>query len=397
MTSWAVDIGGTKIAAASVRDDGALDGEPVVLSTPGPDGPDAVIAQVVNALGRLNGRGVEQVGISSAGVIDSAHGTVLGATASIRGWAGTDLAGRVTRAVGLPTTAIGDGHAFAIGEAVYGEAAGHASAVVLAVGTGVGGSYVQHRHSPAGQPLGSGSLRARTGRPGHRNALLLRPRRSPRSHRQRRRACTGGTSRNSGDPTVESARQVVERADHDPIAAAAVTLAAGAVGEAAAGLANAFDPDVVVIAGGVSKSGPRWQDPMRAAFINHLDPRPRGHAARRLRRRSLARASRSGLLRPTTRELGMRPPVLEEIRSRLVVSCQAYPGEPMRDPDIMTAVARAVADGGAAAIRAQGLEDLHSIRAAVSLPLIGLVKRGNGRRVHHAHMRRLHRSRPHRS
>jgi N-acylglucosamine-6-phosphate 2-epimerase len=70
--------------------------------------------------------------------------------------------------------------------------------------------------------------------------------------------------------------------------------------------------------------------------------------------------------------------VLEEIRSRLVVSCQAYPGEPMRDPAIMTAVARAVADGGAAAIRAQGIDDLHSIRAAVSLPLIGLVKRGHG-------------------
>ncbi|MEP6855276.1 MAG: N-acetylmannosamine-6-phosphate 2-epimerase [Pedococcus sp.] len=73
----------------------------------------------------------------------------------------------------------------------------------------------------------------------------------------------------------------------------------------------------------------------------------------------------------------MRLPVLEAIRSRLVVSCQAYPGEPMRDPGIMTAVARAVVDGGAAAIRAQGLEDLHSIRAAVSLPLIGLVKRGD--------------------
>jgi N-acylglucosamine-6-phosphate 2-epimerase len=74
----------------------------------------------------------------------------------------------------------------------------------------------------------------------------------------------------------------------------------------------------------------------------------------------------------------MKPSVLEEIRSRLVVSCQAYPGEPMRDPAIMTAVARAVAEGGAAAIRAQGIEDLHAIRAAVSLPLIGLVKRGNG-------------------
>jgi N-acylglucosamine-6-phosphate 2-epimerase len=72
----------------------------------------------------------------------------------------------------------------------------------------------------------------------------------------------------------------------------------------------------------------------------------------------------------------MTAPALEAIRSHLVVSCQAYPGEPMRDTEIMTAVAQAVAAGGAAGIRAQGLEDLRSIRAALTLPLIGLVKRG---------------------
>jgi len=74
----------------------------------------------------------------------------------------------------------------------------------------------------------------------------------------------------------------------------------------------------------------------------------------------------------------MSLPVLEALRSRLVVSCQAYPGEPMRDPRVMTAVARAVAEGGAAAIRAQGIEDLRFIRAMVEIPIIGLVKRGDG-------------------
>lgn len=73
----------------------------------------------------------------------------------------------------------------------------------------------------------------------------------------------------------------------------------------------------------------------------------------------------------------MSPPVLEALRSRLVVSCQAYPGEPMRDARVMTAVARAVAEGGAAAIRAQGIEDLLFIRAMVEIPVIGLVKRGD--------------------
>lgn len=71
-------------------------------------------------------------------------------------------------------------------------------------------------------------------------------------------------------------------------------------------------------------------------------------------------------------------PILAALRGRLVVSCQAYPGEPMRDAGTMCRVARAVAAGGAAGIRAQGLADLRRIRAALDLPLIGLWKDGDG-------------------
>jgi N-acylglucosamine-6-phosphate 2-epimerase len=67
-------------------------------------------------------------------------------------------------------------------------------------------------------------------------------------------------------------------------------------------------------------------------------------------------------------------PVLAQLRGRLVVSCQAYPGEPMRDPSIMTAVALAALLGGAAGIRAQGLDDVAMIRIKTAAPLIGLVK-----------------------
>lgn len=70
-------------------------------------------------------------------------------------------------------------------------------------------------------------------------------------------------------------------------------------------------------------------------------------------------------------------PLIERLRHRLVVSCQAYPGEPMRDPDTMRRVALAAARGGAAGIRAQGPADIAAIRDAVDLPLIGLWKDGD--------------------
>ncbi|SCL49207.1 N-acylglucosamine-6-phosphate 2-epimerase [Micromonospora citrea] len=69
--------------------------------------------------------------------------------------------------------------------------------------------------------------------------------------------------------------------------------------------------------------------------------------------------------------------LIERFRHRLVVSCQAYPGEPMRDPDTMRRVALAAARGGAAGIRAQGLDDIAAIRDAVDLPVIGLWKDGD--------------------
>jgi len=59
----------------------------------------------------------------------------------------------------------------------------------------------------------------------------------------------------------------------------------------------------------------------------------------------------------------------------LVVSVQAPPGSPLRDPAYMAAMARAAEAGGACAVRADGARDIAAIRAAVGQPVIGLRKR----------------------
>jgi N-acylglucosamine-6-phosphate 2-epimerase len=70
------------------------------------------------------------------------------------------------------------------------------------------------------------------------------------------------------------------------------------------------------------------------------------------------------------------PPTLERLRNGLIVSCQAYPGEPMRHPETMAQVAESVALGGAVGIRAEGLDDIALIHRRVALPQIGLLKVG---------------------
>ena len=66
--------------------------------------------------------------------------------------------------------------------------------------------------------------------------------------------------------------------------------------------------------------------------------------------------------------------LLKRLHGGLVVSCQAYPGEPMLDPRTMSQVALAAVAGGAAGIRAKGLDDLRNMRPEIEVPLIGLVK-----------------------
>ncbi|MDO4664925.1 MAG: N-acetylmannosamine-6-phosphate 2-epimerase [Actinomycetaceae bacterium] len=67
----------------------------------------------------------------------------------------------------------------------------------------------------------------------------------------------------------------------------------------------------------------------------------------------------------------------EQLRGKLIVSCQAYPGEPLRQPDFMAKMALASQIGGAAAIRAQGLSDIAAIKSQVDVPVIGLWKEGH--------------------
>ncbi|OCA94891.1 N-acylglucosamine-6-phosphate 2-epimerase [Actinobaculum suis] len=70
-------------------------------------------------------------------------------------------------------------------------------------------------------------------------------------------------------------------------------------------------------------------------------------------------------------------PVIAAIKGKLVVSCQAYPGEPLRHPETMAQMALAAERGGAAAIRCQGLADIAAIKGQVEVPVIGLWKEGH--------------------
>lgn len=71
------------------------------------------------------------------------------------------------------------------------------------------------------------------------------------------------------------------------------------------------------------------------------------------------------------------PILLNRLRGGLVVSCQALPGEPLfvADGGVMPLLAAAAAQAGAVAIRSNSTRDVREIKAAVELPVIGLIKK----------------------
>jgi len=66
---------------------------------------------------------------------------------------------------------------------------------------------------------------------------------------------------------------------------------------------------------------------------------------------------------------------VENLKGKLIVSCQALPNEPLHSSFIMGRMARAAKEGGALGIRANTKEDIREIQSQVDLPVIGIVKR----------------------
>ena len=66
---------------------------------------------------------------------------------------------------------------------------------------------------------------------------------------------------------------------------------------------------------------------------------------------------------------------IEQLKGKLIVSCQALPHEPLHSSFIMGRMALAAEEGGAVGIRANTKEDIAEIKKMVDLPVIGIVKR----------------------
>lgn len=137
----AVDVGGTKLAAALVGDDGAVRGRRSV-PTPGErpwDALSALIGEVLDAA-TTDAGGPVACGVGCGGPMLRGGATV--SPLNIPAWRGFPLRDRVAERTGLPTYVDNDAKALALGEGWKGAAVGQSDYIAMVVSTGVGGGIV---------------------------------------------------------------------------------------------------------------------------------------------------------------------------------------------------------------------------------------------------------------
>lgn len=260
----AVDIGGTKILVGLVARDGTIVSSEQA-ATPARDGPEAIIATVATLARKVLGGApspVTHCGVGTAGVVGE-NGEITSATDHLSGWAGTPLQQRLIETLGMPVTVINDVHSSGLCEGVLGAARGKRSALVVALGTGVGGSIVRNGQVDRGAYGIAGSI-------GHHLSPLRQGRPCPCGSVDHLEAYASGTAmelefaRRTG--RAAKLREIAALAEAgDAVAESVIAEAAEVLGAVIGSANNVVDADVVVVAGGVLALGDRLLGPARKA------------------------------------------------------------------------------------------------------------------------------------
>jgi glucokinase len=273
-----IDVGGTNIVAGTVAQDGSEVLGVVSEPTRSDAGPEAVMERITQlaraSMAHARGREIVGVGIGSPGPLDTKRGIVL-LTPNL-GWVDMPLRDRVAAGLGLPATLDNDANCAALGEWWRGAARGADHVVGLTIGTGIGGGIVlngeiYHGASDIAGEIGhmtidSTGRRCTCGNYGCLEAYASGPAIAARAvEGVEAGAETALPQYVDGDLTKITAQVVYEAAhDGDEYALEVVRDTVKFLGAGVANIINIFNPQVIVICGGVTLAGDRLFVPLRS-------------------------------------------------------------------------------------------------------------------------------------
>lgn len=140
-----VDIGGTAVKLGIVAENGTiLQRTEQSVSFDGYQTP--ILTTVQRAcesfLEKYEPQALAGIGVSATGQIDSIHGVVAGTCGNLPGWTGSPIRAALHDAFSLPVTVANDANCMLLGEAWVGAAKGYTDVIGITLGTGVGGGIL---------------------------------------------------------------------------------------------------------------------------------------------------------------------------------------------------------------------------------------------------------------
>lgn len=275
-TYIAVDIGGTHIRSAAFEEDNPepLSHQRVRSYAREPGIFDRLVATIKDVW--PEDKGVTAIGIAAPGPLDPRAGVIL-TTPNIPGWNNFPLAEKLSQEFSVPVYLNNDANLAALGEWKFGAGRGHQDVLYLTVSTGIGGGVIirnrllQGYHGLAAElghvTLLAGGPMCSCGFPGHLEALAS----GPAIVRYVQEQLQAGVESVLAEQAGFNARDVAEAAGKgDRLAAEAYARAGEYLGIGIASFLHIFDPSIVILGGGVSRSGRLLFDPVEASLKKHV-------------------------------------------------------------------------------------------------------------------------------
>ena len=280
MLTIGIDLGGTKCLGLAVDADGRVAGEHR-LPTPNAE-PTVLLDTVVATVEALRAHGeAGRVGVGAPGLVDRA-GVVRFAPnlPGIRDW---PLGPSLEQRLGLPVVLDNDATCAAWGECRAGAAVGKRDVVVVTLGTGIGGGIVSEGRLLRGAHGFAGEIGHTVVDPhgppcpcGKRGCWERFASGSGLGRLGREAALAGRGARMvelaGGEPEhVRGEEVTAAAAEGDPEATAVMAQFAWWLALGLANLANTFDPEMLVLGGGLATAGELLLEPARAAFVDLVE------------------------------------------------------------------------------------------------------------------------------
>jgi glucokinase len=274
-----IDLGGTKIGTALVDAEGQILARDF-RKTQAAGGLQAVVNRMVDAAYRVMGQAgvapsqITAIGVGAPGPIDAKAGLVT-SPPNLPGWRNVPLKKLVEEALDIPTFLENDANAAALGEHLFGAGRGTKNMIYVTASTGVGGGFILDGQIYDGATGAAGEIGHMTVLPrgphcgcGNRGCLEALASGTAIAREGKELVVRGVptliTELAEGDPDRVSAKLVAQTAEQGDVEAQEIIADAMTyLGVGMASLVNLFNPELIVIGGGLTNMGEGLFGPVR--------------------------------------------------------------------------------------------------------------------------------------